>query len=338
MSMEWSDERYIRVYTRDNPSWVLGPWQARAVLAPVMRKLDRAGTIDLGTDGMEALAVLIGFPLDVVEAGMAWWVKRGTFEVNGGVLVMPNFMPAQEASASDAQRQRECRARKRDEARGVTNRDGQSRNVTIGHEESQPVTPSCAVPNQTNQGESAPAVEGERAEREPEASSPPPSGPRLAPEPATTSTAPPVGGPLPDSVVHRERKGWQEAYCRAVAVGGGPASYVFPDVKFKALRGLVEARCKGEDRRSIPAWIEREVTAFVKDRLRAGWSTSTLDPFHPDALVAWENNPERRSVQRATVKKAPPTAAHLMGKPTMTAEETAAECERLQKMLAGVGS
>lgn len=151
--MRWEDERYVRLYTRDSASWVLGPWEARAVLGPVLRKLDRAGTVDLGSDGLEGLAALVAMPLAVVEAGMAWWLKRGTFElVAGGHLVMGKFLEAQEAPASDAKRAREARERARDRARGV---------VTDRHDPSQAVTPSCAVPSRT-----VPPVPRESAHRE----------------------------------------------------------------------------------------------------------------------------------------------------------------------------
>jgi hypothetical protein len=48
---------------------------------------------------------------------MAWWLQRGTFELVEGRLVMPNFIEAQEASASNAQRCREKREKARDRAR-----------------------------------------------------------------------------------------------------------------------------------------------------------------------------------------------------------------------------
>ena len=140
--LDWSEEHWIKLYTRDTPSWVLGPWEARAVLAPGLRKLDRAGGIDLGDDGIAALAAMVSMPLNVVEAGMAWWIKRGTFRLEGTRLVMPNFREAQKARASAAQRMRELRARSRAlrnvtaPLRDVTGRSDQNRIEEIRSEES----------------------------------------------------------------------------------------------------------------------------------------------------------------------------------------------------------
>jgi hypothetical protein len=118
------------LYTRDTPQWLLAPWEGRAVLPLVVRKVDRAGLIDLGDDGMEALAALTMLPLEVVEVGMAYWLKKRTFELVDGRLVMPNFLEAQEAAASDRKRATEHRERARDKARATTSvtfRDGSSR-------------------------------------------------------------------------------------------------------------------------------------------------------------------------------------------------------------------
>lgn len=166
--MRFEDERYVRLYTKNTPGWCIVPWQARAVLPLVLRALDRAGIVELGSDGFEALAALVMLPVDVVDVGMKAWLARGTFELRGTTLTMPKFLEAQEAKASDAQRAREKRARDRERARtadgpehdpprpitprdeAITHRDAASRSVTDRHAESRGVTPSCAVPSRTD--------------------------------------------------------------------------------------------------------------------------------------------------------------------------------------------
>jgi hypothetical protein len=216
MALDWTDERYLRLYVRDTPHWLLGPWEARAVLAPVMRKLDRAGTLDLGDDGLEALAAVVGLPLEVVEPGMGWWLRKGTFELVAGQLVMPKFLDAQESKASDAQRAREHRARVRDLARAgavtVTKNDGtdttrdanitpRDGTVTRGHTESHAVTLNHAVPCRD-----VPPVPPVPSHAEPNGEAP--SALRLAPVPANgtsrsrkkpTTAAPPSDAP-PETV------------------------------------------------------------------------------------------------------------------------------------------
>ena len=158
--MKWSSERYARLYTRDTANWVAGPWQARAVLPLVLRKLDRAGTLDLDDNGLEGLAAMVGLPLEVAEPGMAWWAKKGTLVMVGTVLTMPHYVEAQECIADGSLRTAEWRERrKRDGASPIG--DVASPKVTGGDGARPTVTPSRTVPSLTvpTQAESAPARE-----------------------------------------------------------------------------------------------------------------------------------------------------------------------------------
>lgn len=160
MALDWSNERYVRLYTRDTATWKLIDWRARTVLLHLLRKVDRAGVLDVGDDGELGLAAVLELPLEeVVEPGIAQLVKRGVVVNSGTAYLLPNFLAAQEAVASDRQRQRDARDRRRaatmtaaaerDQAsRNVT---GESRSVTERHAESRGVTgchsePSRAVP------------------------------------------------------------------------------------------------------------------------------------------------------------------------------------------------
>lgn len=158
--MNWADERYVRMYVRDTGDLLRLGWEGRAVLWELMRKLDRAGVLDLGDD-LEILPELLRIPHDICMLGFERLVQRGVVQVNGKYIVMPNFLEAQEAAQSDKQRKEESRAKRRDLARakqaGVTIRDSESRDVTErhelgqtvtnGHAASQPVTPCRAVPS-----------------------------------------------------------------------------------------------------------------------------------------------------------------------------------------------
>lgn len=161
MSMRWEDERYVRLYTRDTVTWKMLPWQSKAMIGPIMRKLDRAGVLSLDGEGMEGIAALTEMPVEVVGPGVDGLVKRGVMLLTPDALVMPNFLAAQETKQSDKARKQKERETARDLARAktlgietsVTERDEQSRNVTerpqeaeSGHAASRDVTPSCAVP------------------------------------------------------------------------------------------------------------------------------------------------------------------------------------------------
>jgi hypothetical protein len=152
--MRWEDERYVRLYTRDTTTWLMWSWQARFVFMSLLRKVDRAGMIDVGAYGLKGLSVALGVPLEIVDVGVAELLADGTIRQAGSMFVVPNFLHAQECSQSDKARQAAKRERDRAKALGhegpqddgphggVTQCDTESRNVTESHAESQPVTPS----------------------------------------------------------------------------------------------------------------------------------------------------------------------------------------------------
>lgn len=175
--MDWENERYVRVYTRDTVTWKLLSWQARALFVFILRAVDRAGVVDTGNhEAHVALSALCAMPADIVAEALPELVSAGVVEDTGEAVIVPNFLDAQEAKASDAQRQRESRARRRDRARRtrrdepptpsshlVTERDGGSREVTDRHDLSHAVTPSLA--SLTNHA--APRRDGVTSSRDP---------------------------------------------------------------------------------------------------------------------------------------------------------------------------
>jgi len=160
--MDWPNERYVRVYTRDTTTWKLMDWRGRTVLSLLFRKVDRAGVLDVGHDGVLGLAAVLELPIDIVEAGIAQLTtaRGGTPTVvdTGTAYVLPNFLEAQEAPQADAQRKRESRSRRRDVALAVSrNLLPASASEPVGHEtgrnrpvESQPVTPIRSDPSRSN--------------------------------------------------------------------------------------------------------------------------------------------------------------------------------------------
>lgn len=164
--MNWSDERYVRLYTRDTPDWLALSFDAQALFALLMRKVDRAGVLELGKHGKRAVAIAIGHASawERLAPALEELLTDGCVSVHGDKLLVRNFIEAQEARQSDRKRQAESRSRRREQLAGqrllvpdVTNRDVESQNVTeshdgshdvtTGHSESQPVTPYRAVPS-----------------------------------------------------------------------------------------------------------------------------------------------------------------------------------------------
>src|SRR5689334_6487800 len=115
--MDWTNERYVRLYIRDTPEWSLWTWEARALFCLLLRAVDRAGTLDMGRSGPRALAALLRMPLDVVERALPELLEDGCLERHGDVLLVRNYIEAQEAAQSDKVRQQESRERRRAEAR-----------------------------------------------------------------------------------------------------------------------------------------------------------------------------------------------------------------------------
>lgn len=120
--MDWSNENYVRLYTRETDDELVLSWDARCVWRAMLMKFDRSGLIALKR-GRLGLAALIRAPLEVVERAIPELLADGRVrELDAGYFA-PNFMEAQEATKSDRQRQKESRERRRATHAGVTNRD-----------------------------------------------------------------------------------------------------------------------------------------------------------------------------------------------------------------------
>lgn len=116
--MRWEDESYVKLYRRDTADMLLWPWQSHAVWPNLLRKVDGSGLIDTGRrDEFGALSALLHLPREVVEAGIAGLIEDGCVErVDGGYLVR-NFVEAQEAKKTDAQKKRDYREKQRERRR-----------------------------------------------------------------------------------------------------------------------------------------------------------------------------------------------------------------------------
>ena len=135
--MDWTNERWVKLYTRDTADWLAISWQAQGLFCLILRKVDRAGRMDLGRHGARGLAAHCGGASSwpSIEPVLEELLRDGWVALEGSALTIPNFVASQEAVASSAQRKRNERERvavtKRDEA--VTNRDEESHVVTPSH-------------------------------------------------------------------------------------------------------------------------------------------------------------------------------------------------------------
>lgn len=169
--MNWSDERYVRVYTRDTYDLLAVGWEGRLVLYELLRKCDRAGVLATGGD-LAVIPELLRIPVDIFERGIERLKKRGTVVVSEESITIPNYLAAQEAKYTTAARQRQSRQTRAERAAangedpriaarpdrygplGVTPRDHMgsqdvtngSHGVTAGHSGSLHTVPYLAVP------------------------------------------------------------------------------------------------------------------------------------------------------------------------------------------------
>ena len=116
--MDWANERWVRLYTRDTTTWKMLDWRARTVLMHLLRKVDRAGVLEVGDTGTMGLAAVLELPLEVVEPGIERLLHQRLRVVveTPTAYVLPNFLDAQEAVQTTNHRSSEYRARKRDYA------------------------------------------------------------------------------------------------------------------------------------------------------------------------------------------------------------------------------
>ena len=139
--MNFDDERFVKIFTRDTVTWKLLGWEGRCVLLMLLRKVDRAGCVDLAS-GIEGLSLLLDLPEEVTERGFAACLRRGCVTQRDDIAVVPNFVRAQDSRQTDRVRQAESRARRRDSGLVSQNVTDVARTVTKRDEVSQPVTPS----------------------------------------------------------------------------------------------------------------------------------------------------------------------------------------------------
>lgn len=124
--MRWEDESYVKLYTRDTPTWKAMNWQARCVWPLLMRKLDKAGLMECGELGRSAVALMVELPDEVVIPGLERLEKLGVITWHGTTLEAPKFEEAQEAKKTELLKKRDQRQRARDVARAQAMREASS--------------------------------------------------------------------------------------------------------------------------------------------------------------------------------------------------------------------
>ena len=170
--MNFSEERWVKLYTRDTTGWRMLTWQARCVLLHAFRKVDRSGAIDLDGDGLDGLAVMLDLPPEVVEAAMSGkqgLVARGAAEVvtleGRSFFLLPRFIEAQDAKSTPRARKAASRELALAAQSDVTRLDVLGHSVTKRDQESQNVTESHAASHEVTRGHTASRSDQNRSEQ-----------------------------------------------------------------------------------------------------------------------------------------------------------------------------
>ena len=147
--LNWEDERFVKLYTRDTGEVAMMSWEARGLFWELWRKVDMAGCIKLNKRRpARALAALLRCPQDVAQRVLDEWLgddEDAMVELSEGVLRVPCFVPSQAATQSVAARKRKQREREKLEQEireDIAQESASSRTVTESHAVSRPVTSS----------------------------------------------------------------------------------------------------------------------------------------------------------------------------------------------------
>lgn len=153
--LDWTNERWVRLHTRDTSVWNMLSWEAQCVWLSMLRLTDHAGIFSVkeGTEPWRSVASMIpSAPHEAIEKGVNELLSEKwlLFDPEHSWLYDPE-KTERDVPMSDKIRQRESRDRRKAlaEASIVTNRDkvvtDSDQSVTPGHAVS--LQPSLAYPS-----------------------------------------------------------------------------------------------------------------------------------------------------------------------------------------------
>lgn len=294
--MDWSNEAYVKVYTRETDDDLALSWEARAVWDAALKKFDRSGVIATKR-GARGLAALVRIPIEVVERAIPELLTDGRLVERDDCFIAPNYIEAQEASKSDKLRQKESRERRRSGVTfrdapvtnrdvidpAVTKRDQPSQIVTDRHERSHDVTLCSALHSVADPEQSAlPRVESAlpelpdpgaavRLERV-QAAAPAPAPLRSAAVPSATPNGSPERVRFTHDAWELGRLAHQKLRERGIDASAVPWPPMIGGAAGSDLNALVRELLAGDppDLASARVTIERRIAVAVAEAEREG--------------------------------------------------------------------
>lgn len=104
--MDFSDEPYVRKYTRKTLTNRLLGWEGRAVVDAMLGEFDAAGVFDFRGDPARAISAVTEIPMELARLGLERALETETWSLKGSRLLWPTYEEAQNCSRSDRIRQR----------------------------------------------------------------------------------------------------------------------------------------------------------------------------------------------------------------------------------------
>lgn len=112
--MNYEDEKFIKVYTRDTAAWLALPWQCRGLMLEISRKMPQlTGELSLGRKGLETLAALLRADWAEIEPFIRELIADGriVYDEEQQLIRDPQHVERQTAIASTARRSQDYRER-----------------------------------------------------------------------------------------------------------------------------------------------------------------------------------------------------------------------------------
>lgn len=164
MTLDFSRERYVRIYLRDSADWLALSWDGQALLMQLLRKADRRGRLPLGRHGKKGVAILlqqVAIWESRISPALDELLADGCLQLDGETLFFRNFVAAQESVAHPTLRMADYRDRKREALKvdvsstpgdvSSTDVDALLPPVTGGYPVLSRTVPSRALPYRTDQ-------------------------------------------------------------------------------------------------------------------------------------------------------------------------------------------
>lgn len=102
----------MKFFTRRTVTTESWSWETRAVWPWLLARVDGAGVLDLGKKGgAQAVAIITGMPIEVTTKALIELEADGSIELRPSVIIIPNFIEAQESRKSEAQKKKDQRER-----------------------------------------------------------------------------------------------------------------------------------------------------------------------------------------------------------------------------------